>query len=231
LLKQEHPAAPALRHLLAYSPRIEPTLYAGVFYAKRDLAEQDGYPPLFSEGFLYAAMGKEDARTVLAFLHHTCVAAGLDLDAEERRTYRRVNAGLSVPRPNPVAFHWPLAKPDIADELLVRLRQLTTFTLDYADPISTTYVGRFYSRRQLKAMGAENGQALFSLPMLSAVIGRNRAQELRSRLRLFCRYLGANMDGLQAEWDAERRQFSYFVPGLWRSWLKGLDPATVEWLA
>ncbi len=80
----------ALIELLSFIPEaVKPADFAKLHgLAAQDVA--DAGTPFFSEAFLYAAIGKEDARTVDALLSHLCAALGLSLNELETAAADRV---------------------------------------------------------------------------------------------------------------------------------------------
>lgn len=69
----------ALRMLVNFHPEDRPLQF------DRKMSKQTGYEagdekaPFISESYLYVLLGKEDARTVLAYVRRICEAAGFDL--------------------------------------------------------------------------------------------------------------------------------------------------------
>ncbi len=60
---------------------------SGDYYSKGD---EDA--PFFSESYLYSLVGKDDARTVLGYLHHLAKMAGLDLYEVQREVSAEIAA-------------------------------------------------------------------------------------------------------------------------------------------
>jgi len=61
----------------------------GPFNKKNEMYRPgDEKHPLFSEAWLYTAIGKEEARTVLCCLNTIAIKAGLDFDAIQEQTWR-----------------------------------------------------------------------------------------------------------------------------------------------
>jgi len=77
---EQDAARKALKRLISFVPEaVRPEYYAELFgFSAEDFADVEDVPFL-TESFLYAAIGKMDARTVLALLRTLCETLGYDL--------------------------------------------------------------------------------------------------------------------------------------------------------
>jgi len=81
----------ALKELIAFIPEgASPQDYADIFgFSLEDIGEETQVPFL-SESFLYAALGKEDARTVRALFRQICEKLGFDFPVLELEAYQLI---------------------------------------------------------------------------------------------------------------------------------------------
>ncbi|GIK38157.1 MAG: hypothetical protein BroJett011_19900 [Chloroflexota bacterium] len=85
----------ALKDLIGWSPEVlKPSDFLGVTgYPVEDITQEDDEANFLSEAFLYVALGKEDARSLLFRVRRVCEAAGFkmyDLEreiAQEKQSY------------------------------------------------------------------------------------------------------------------------------------------------
>lgn len=83
----------AIKDLLSWTPEgvdlkaIGKLTYPPKYFPKKEYGEivtdEDCECPFFSESYLYALLGKEDARTLLALLHKAFLSLGINTDDYE----------------------------------------------------------------------------------------------------------------------------------------------------